>query len=407
MRRMLLILALAAPVPLLAQATDLPSDAEARAALERFPSVAAADARVDAARGAGDALRVGPHEVMLQGTVSNRRVDLEGRDYREYDATLSRTLRLPGKAALDRKAGALGVEVASNRAEDARHQAALALAELWYGWLGASARLRNAVDTLANLRRAAHAVDRRVALRDAAALDADQAAAAVASAALRVSDAAASRDRARAELATIFPELTLPAEAPDIAVLETTDGMLATLAADAVAKSHDITAADRDFERQDALARRARLDRLPDPTLGLRSFQERGGQEKGVGVYLSVPFGGRHRRGLADEASSQARAAAFDAARVRREVEAHAAGDLAETRARLTAWRSARDAVARSEAAAAKTARGQDGGVIDLADRLYADRLAYEARAAEIEARTAAAHAVTKMRIDAHLLWID
>lgn len=405
MKRALLLLALATPRPALAQ--DLPPAAEVRAALEAYPAVIAADARVEAARGAGAALRAGPHEVTLQGTLSNRRVDLEGRDYREYDATLSRALRLPGKAALDRKAGALGVEVAINHAEDARHQAALALAELWYRWLGASARHRTALATQANLEQAARAVERRVALRDAAVLDADQAAAAVASAALRVGDAAATRDRARAELAATFPELALPDEAPEIVVGEGYEAALATLAADAVTKSHDITAADRSSDRQAALARRATLDRRPDPTLGLRSFQERGGQEKGVGVFLSLPFGGGYRRGLAEEAAGTARAATFEAANVRRAVAAHAAGDLAETRARLAAWRAARAAVTRSDAAAAKTARGQDVGVTDLADRLYADRLAYEARAAEIDARTAAALAVTRMRIDAHALWIE
>jgi outer membrane protein TolC len=405
MKRALLILALATPLPVLAQ--DLPPADEVRAALEAYPAVMAADARVDAARGAGDALRAGPHEVTLQGTLSNRRVDPEGRDYREYDATLSRAVRLPGKASLDRKAAGLGVEVAINRAEDARHQAALALAELWYRWLGASARQRNALATQGNLEQAARAIDRRVALRDAAVLDADQAAAAVASAALRVGEAVATRDRARAELAATFPELALPSEAPDLAVAETYETALASLAADAVTKSHDITAADRNSDRESALARRAKLDRLPDPTLGLRSFQERGGQEKGVGVFLSVPFGGGYRRGLAAEAAGTACAATFQAANVRREVEAHSAGDLAETRARLAAWRAARAAVVRSDAAAIKTARGQNLGVVDLADRLYADRLAYEARAAEIDARTAAALAVTKMRIDAHALWIE
>ncbi|VXC99539.1 TolC family protein [Sphingomonas sp. 8AM] len=405
MKRALLILALATPLPVLAQ--DLPPVAEVRAALEAYPAVIAADARVDAARGAGDALRAGPHEVTLQGTLSNRRVDMERRDYREYDVTLSRAVRLPGKASLDRRAGALGVEVAINRAEDARHQAALALVELWYRWLGASARHRNAVATQANLQQAARAIDRRVALRDAAVLDADQAAAAVASAALRVGEAAATRDRARAELAATFPELALPGDAPEIAVGEGYETALASLAADAVTKSHDITAADRTADREAALARRSTLDRRPDPTLGLRSFQERGGQEKGVGVFLSMPFGGGYRRGLAEEAAGTARAATFEAAHVRREVAAHSAGDLAETRARLAAWRAARAAVARADAAAAKTARGQDVGVLDLADRLYADRLAYEARAAEIDARTAAALAVTKMRIDAHALWIE
>lgn len=400
------MIALAMPATVCAQA-GLPPVVDVQRALESHPSVMAADARLDATRGGAQALRVGPHEVTVQGTVSRRRVDLEQRDYSEFDGTVSRAIRLPGKAVLDRKAGALGVEVAANKAEDARHQAALLMAELWYRWLGADARQRNAQETLVNLQEAARAVSRRVALRDAATLDADQADAAVAAAGLRVGDAAATRDRARAELAAMFPDLALPLIAPDVEVSELSEDTLATLAIDAVAKSHDITAASRESDRQGTLAQRARLDRIPDPSLGLRAFQERGGEEKGVGVYLSMPFGGRYRKALADQAAGDFRAATADAAAVRREVEAHAAGDLAETRARLSAWQSAREAVARSEAAAVRVKRGQDAGIIDLADRLYADRLAYEARAAEIDARVTAAHAVTRMRIDAHSLWID
>ncbi|PZU11514.1 TolC family protein [Sphingomonas sp.] len=416
MRKSLVILAFFVPASLVAQSVgappgvqqaDLPPVERVRDALEHHPSVIAADARVEAARGGADALRAGPHEVTLQGTISRRRVDAEGRDYQEFDGTLSRAIRLPGKASLDRKAGVLGIEIAENRAEDARHQAALALAELWYRWLGASARHRNAVATFENLQSAARAVDRRVALRDAAALDADQAGAALAAAELRIGEEAATRDRARAELAATFPALTLPGDAPEIAVSDPPDSTLETLAAEAVERSHDIIAADREADRQGALARRSRLDRVPDPSLGFRAFQERGGQEKGLGVYVSMPFGGGYRRALADQAAGDARAATADAANVRLEVEAHSAGDLAETRARLSAWRSARAAVARADAAAAKMARGQQVGVIDLGDRLYADRLAYEARAAEIDARVAAAHAVTRMRIDAHSLWIE
>uniref|UniRef100_UPI003B3A2EA4 TolC family protein n=1 Tax=Sphingomonas sp. TaxID=28214 RepID=UPI003B3A2EA4 len=362
-----LALALVLPTPLAAQ-TDLPPPEQVKEALERAPSVGAADARIEAARGSAEALRVGPHEVMLQGTISRRRAVLEDRDFQEFDGTVSRAIRLPGKAPLDRKAGALGVEVANNRAEDARHQAALSLAELWYRWLGASARQRTAAATLVNLETAARAVDRRVALRDAAILDADQARAAVATAALRAGEAVAARDRARAELAAPFPDLPLPPKAPEIVVNELPDSTLEILAEQAIERSHDITAAKRESERQSILARRAKLDRIPDPLLGFRAFQERGGQEKGLGVYVSVPFGGGYRKALADQAAGEARAAVAEVAAVRREVEAHSAGDLAETRARLSAWRSAREAVTRAEAAAAKAVRGQQAGAIDLAD---------------------------------------
>src|SRR3546814_6709020 len=71
---------------------------------------------------------------------------------------------LPGKAALDREAGALGIEVAENRMEDARHQAALLLSGYWNDWLVAGGLYRNDLVTVRWLEKELSALRRRVAL---------------------------------------------------------------------------------------------------------------------------------------------------------------------------------------------------------------------------------------------------
>jgi outer membrane protein, heavy metal efflux system len=120
--------------PLLAQTSDqsLPglSDAAVVEAIEAHPRSRAADARVEAARQEANALGATQNEFTVSGDVSRRTIQDEGR-YAEYTVSLERPIRLPGKSALDRKAGALGVRVAELRAEDARHQLALQLNELW------------------------------------------------------------------------------------------------------------------------------------------------------------------------------------------------------------------------------------------------------------------------------------
>ena len=45
-------------------------------------------------------------------------------------------------------------------------------------------------------------------------------------------------------------------------------------------------------------------------------------------------------------------------------------------------------------------------GGLDLTERLYAERIAQEAALAEVEARTDAWHAITRLRIDSHTLWM-
>lgn len=400
------LLAAGAAVPAQAQTGDLPPHDLVMRALDAQPGVEAATARIDAARAENAALRRGSHEITAQGTLSRRTVDREGR-YVEYDATVSRAFRLPGKAALDRRAGALGVDIAENRMEDARHQAALMLATLWYDWVLASELHRNAGMLVANQDALVAATRRRAELRDAAELDLQQAGASLALAKAQAGDAAASRDRARALMETRFPDLPLPAEAPALHEPAVSNDDLSRLQRLIVEHSHEIAAAAGTAERQSVLARRARADRFADPSLGVRLFSERSGQEQGAGLFMALPLGGGHRRALADRASAEASAARAEQVIVEREVAGNAAADAAEFRARQIAWHASRESVRHAEASAALAARGQQLGAIDLAERLYADRQANEARAQELGARAAAARLILKLRIDAHTLWIE
>ncbi len=406
MRRLWLLLAAGVAFPALAQPSDLPPPDAVIRVLDGQPAVEAASARVDAARAEGDALRRGAHEITAQGTLSRRRVDREG-DFLEYDTTISRAFRLPGKAALDRRAGVLGLDVAENRREDARHQAALMLATLWYDWLQAAELHRNAGTLVANQQALVKATARRVELRDAAQLELEQAQAALALAEVETGDSAALRDRARTLLQARFPDLPLPADPPRLLPPALPSEGLAQLELLIVERSHEIGAAAGLAERQSVMARRARADRIADPTFGVRLFSERAGEERGAGLFAALPLGGGHRRALARQAEAEASAARAERTLVEREVAGNAAADIAELKARLSAWQASGEAVQRAEASAALSARGQQLGAIDLADRLYAERQANDARDREIAARTAATRLIVKLRIDAHTLWID
>jgi cobalt-zinc-cadmium efflux system outer membrane protein len=393
------------PVPAVAQ-SDLPPSELVVRALDSQPGVEAATARVAAARAEGDALRIGPNEITAQGSFSRRSIDPSDR-FSEYDASISRPFRLPGKATLDRRAGALGVQIAQDRAGSARHQAALALGNLWYDWLLADALHGNAETLVQNQQALVEAVRKRLRARDVAQLDLDQVEAALALAQAQRGDAAAMRDRARALLAARFPDLLLPVEPPAIAPLTATYDELAALQDVIVERNHEIAASSSQAERDSILARRAHSDRIADPSFGVRLFSERGGEERGAGLIVSLPLGGGHRRALARQADAQASAARAEQVAVEREIAGYAAADIAEYRARAAGWQAAREAVSRAEQSAALAARGEQLGAIDLADRLYADRQANEARAQELIARATAARLMLKLRIDAHTLWID
>lgn len=402
MMRPVLVLLLAAPA---CAQSALPDPAAVGVAIASHPAVIAADARLSAARAAARALALGPHELTASATVQRRSIET-GEAFREYDASVARAVRLPGKASLDRRAGEAGIRAADDRAGDARHQAALALAEAWWDWLGAAAE-RQALDgAVGTLEEAARAVGRRRALRDASAMEQEQAEAAVAAARAEARTAAGREAAARATLAAQFPHLPLPARAPALPAPERPAEGFAALGALVVARSHEIGAAMADADRAQLHAARARRDRIADPSVGVRGFSEFGGAERGVGLFLSLPIGGRQRRALADQAGAEAGAMAAHAAGVRAEVAALAGRDVALAEAALAAWEDAAAAAASSGAAARRAARGHALGGLDLVDRLYAARVAQEAARAEAIARAEAWRAVTRLRIDSHTLWM-
>ncbi len=397
----------ALPDPPAAQ-TALPDPAAVEIALDAHPAVEAARAGAAAARARARARAAGPHEATASGGFTHRRVEADGGNlgFPEYELGLSRALRLPGKAPLDRAAGEAGVRAADNMADDARHQTAVLLSDLWWDWLGAAAERRVLDRSVQTLAEAAAAVRRRQALRDAAPMEAEQAEAALALARSAARSAAGREAAARAVLAARFPLLPLPAAAPELPAPELPPEALPALGARVTARSHEIAAAAAVADEADLLARRARRDRIADPTVGLRGFSEFGGAEQGVGVMLSMPLGGRHRRALADEAAARAGAERARAVAVRQEIESLARRDVAEAQAALAAWQEAEAAARARASAAARAARGHALGGLDLAERLYAERTAQEAALAEAQGRAAAWRAITRLRIDSHTLWM-
>ncbi|MGC1271267.1 MAG: TolC family protein [Croceibacterium sp.] len=405
MRRSLPFLALLlASAPLRAE-PGLPDAASVNGALDAHPSVLAAQARVEAARADARARARGTQELTFSGSYTRRSVDREG-SFDEYDTQLSRPIRLPGKGRLDRQVGQFGIEEAENLAEDAKHQAALLLAGHWFDWLGAAAEAEVDRQAVANLERTLAAVRRRVELLDAAQLEADQAAAALGTARVAEAESAGRAATARGRLVAHFPALALPQQAPPVPAPDLPAGGLMSYRDRVLANSHEIAAAQAAAQRMQALAARARMDRMADPSIGVRLFSERDGAERGAGLVFSMPLGGGHRAAVADQAAAEANSALAEAALARANVLEVADADLAEAQFRHDAWRLARAALDAQMAALVKLRRGQALGEIDLADVLLGERSVHDSFRAEAAARTAALRAITRIRIDSHALWL-
>lgn len=395
-----------AAVPAFAPAQPgLPPDGAVETALNDHPKVMAAKARIGVAEADANALRKGSHEFTVSGSYMRRSVVREG-DYDEFDLSVMRPFRLHGKARLDRKAGEFGITAAQNVAEDAKHQAAILLADIWWDWLGAAAEARIDDQSAQNLARALSGVKRRVALRDASVLEANQAEAALGAARLAAQQSKGRMETAKARLISQFPSLPLLAVAEELPLPEIPSDGFAAMRDQVIKRSHEIAAADAVASRLGAIAERTQKDRMADPSFGVRIFSERNGAERGAGLIASMPLGGGHRRALADKALQEHSAAMAEAAAVRFDVNEMANTDLAQAEAAWQAWQRSREGLNAQVAAVLKMRRGYDLRAIDLADLLFAERQTQEAFRVEAKTRAEALRSITRLRIDSHNLWI-
>ena len=393
----------------------LPLEALARAALEAHPDVVAAKARLGGAKAEADRLRVGDYETTFDAAAGARHVaDYYSDPGRRPGATVAegyvgaqRAFRLPGKAALDRRTGALGVEAASDEVDDARHQTGLALADAWFAWVQASAEVDLDRSSVEGAQKAVAGLRRRVQLKDAAPLELDQAQSALAVAQAKVEISAGDVRSARIALEQGFPDLPLPPRAPVVPDPLNPPDPPGGWREAILARSHEIRIAELKADQQRAVAARARLDQHPDPTFGVRAFDEQGDRERGVQLTVSIPFGGARRSALYASETAKASDLQAQAAKVRREILALAGKDVAAVSSRLLAWRAAKAAQEAGQVAARLQRRAYELGEKDLAETLLSNGQVYQAMRAEIDARVEAWRAVTKLRLDAHALWAD
>jgi outer membrane protein TolC len=384
--------------------TFMPPHDMADHAMNEEPGVQRAGALLKSARAEARARDAGPHEFTAHGEYVSRATNIEGR-LDEWTVGISRGIRLPGKAEADGRIGELTVAVAENAFGDARHQAATSLKTLWLAWVVAEAEGELADGEVANYTRQLQATERSRQLGQTATLQVEQVQASLAQAQAQAAQAAQSRLDAKMTLQRSFPGLTLPTMPPAMPEPAPPPGDWNEWRAAVLEDNHEIKMARSEADRRDWLARRASMDRFADPTLDLRTFQERAGHETGFGIGFTMPIGGALRSAVADQAAAEATAASVAAHRVLRDVEITADRDIIQARQGLSAWRQSQAAAAASAQMLVRMRRAQELGDAGLTELLIAERQDFDIRRTELRARAAAHGAVLQLMIDAHRIW--
>lgn len=392
--------------------------------LGQLPQVRAAASAMSVAAARSQRLQVGPHEwVAKVGT--NRRRDIEGTRWSESEIGLETAVRWPGKVALDRSLGAQEIQLGKLTHADAWHEAARTLLADWFDALREirAAQLLQEQDAL--MVRQIAVTQQRVNAGEAAMLELLAVRAERARVQAQAQRAHAQALLQRTRLQRRYPDLTLPlptqlaAGAFEVKVdvwpeanadadaenLASTESASAVWVQHILADNHELELAQAKVEQAHLQAQRAHAQRHPDPTVGVRATRERGGQERVLGVYLSLPLGSAGLQADALAAQAQVQVAEQEAQQVRQRVENLAWENAAQAAQAHTALKHQRQALQQLEQTAALQERAYALGESSLMDLLQVQRHALEARLTTDTAALDALQAQARLRLEAHLMW--
>ncbi len=381
----------------------LPQEQTVRAALHQLPQLRIGALNNELAGAEQAKLIAGPGEWTVRGGISQRSV-LDGERYREQELMLERSIRWFGKAGQDRAVGEKGLALALAQRADAWHEAGRTLMQDWYGALKAQATLDRLRDQHALIKQLRSIAERRVKAGDAAELELLQADTELKRADSLIEQADQQLRHALALLSATYPGIPAPqlARLPDPRPmqLERPD-QLARIVDD----NHELELAQVEAQWYELKAKRSASERMPDPTIALRAGRERAGQERTIGITLSMALPGGARSAEASAASVRARVANEKVAQVKSRVMLEAQRAVAEQEYSYRVWTSLSAVEQQSMRQAHLMELGYRANECTLADALVSRRQALEASLAAQMAHISAVAASARVQLDAHALW--
>ena len=381
---------------------DLPSAEQAQVAIEQDPGVNQARHAVQAATYSAAMLAASPYEWTAGATAQRRRIDGGGTSD-EWNLLLERTIRIGGKAGLDRDLGDAGLQQANAQLGAARNESARQLLDLWLDWLTARQAKELLAEQVKFAETNAGAVDKRRKAGDASMLDLNVAKGDLAEVQRQANTVAATEAKALATLRVRFPQLPLEARPlSEPVLLERDEAQWRTLIKDS---SDMLQAAQLALKKAELTAARARADRMPDPTVGVFTASEGAGTERIVGLSLSIPLGGTYRNQSAREALQQVEVTRAGMEKQIRDLDVQIATLVSDTTSNFASWQSAEQSAAAARDSARLTQRAFSLGEADLQALILVRRQSLDAANAAVAARADALRARYRLLIQARLLW--
>ncbi|MYN45871.1 TolC family protein [Pseudoduganella sp. FT93W] len=381
----------------------LPPDAMVRQTLAELPQLRASALESDLARADQKKLAAGQYEWTLRAGHSQRNI-VGGERYQEQELGLERTVRWFGKAGKDAAIGAQTVALAATQRADTWHEAGRTLLADWFEALREQVAVARWQEQLQVAQQLVAMVEKRVKAGDAARLDLLQAQAEQGRVSAQLQQARLRLEQVLGQLQLNYRGLPEP-QASELPVPEFGAASIDTLQARILDDNHEVELAEAGAALAQLRAQRQDSERMPDPTLALRAVRERDGQERLLGLSISIPLGGAARSAERDAAVARAGMARERLALVQRKVAADARRAATEGVRSVAVWQTLDQVAQQAQEQAALMLRAYQAGELPLAEALTGRRLALEALLAAQSAQVDALQAEARVRLDAHEIW--
>ncbi|MCO5399450.1 TolC family protein [Ralstonia soli] len=383
----------------------LPAENAVREAVAQSPDVLTAEARRDAALARAEGIRAGTAETVVRAIGQGRQVRDPSERHAEGQIAVERSLRLWGKAQADGHLADAATEAGQLAVKDARHEASRQILALWFGAVRAGQARQAAQENAKAAADLATLTARRVQLGDASRLDGELAAADRARMQAALAMAVSAEQAAQAELQARFPGLGHPAFGADAALPALPQDPPDRLRIRYIQDSHEYRLAMAEEAQALQMAKRADLERRPDPTVGMFVTVERGGAERIMGVSVAMPLGSAHRRSAAVAAAADAEAAARRRLGSERRLGAEFDVLYGNLQGKRTSAQAQMEAVTLQRSASDRATRAYRAGESGLAELLAARRSLADAVLAERLAHVDAWEADSRLQLDLHRMW--
>ncbi|MEN9374082.1 MAG: hypothetical protein RIR79_1634 [Pseudomonadota bacterium] len=349
--------------------------------LTQLPQIRAADAAITAAQANAERLRVGTYEWSVKAAAQQRREVATGMQYPEYEIGIEKPMRWLGKAETDAQLGEIGIRIAQLTREKTLYEARRTFITEWLDALRES-RIAQILTEQAQLSfEQLEVVKKRVKAGESAPLDAISAQADHARTGAASLQAQARADTLMRALHRRYPNLPKfsPLDLPTLTPPAMPDA--ASIAA-RLAKHPAFVLAQTQAQQAQLRATRAEQERTTDPTWGIRAVSERDGQEKILGIYVSIPIGGAGRKADSSQAQAERESAQHQLEQTRKEVEAQLWHSAESTLQSYAAWQRLEAVRTLVQRSTDLQVRAYGLGEAILHDTLQARRLVLEAHLA-------------------------